>query len=64
MIYQLGNKRVQADPDTWIADSAHVMGDVVLMKGASVWFNAVLRGDNEYIEIGEGANVQDGAVPV
>src|ERR1700758_850633 len=43
----------------FIADTAAVIGKVRLLEGASVWFGAVLRGDNEWIEIGEGSNVQD-----
>lgn len=50
------------DGDYWIAPGAVVIGKVRLMKGASIWFNAVLRGDNEWIEIGEDSNVQDGVV--
>lgn len=50
------------DDDYWVAPGAQVMGAVTLRKGASVWFNAVLRGDNEMIEVGEDSNVQDGAV--
>ena len=46
----------------WIAPGAHVIGDVVLEEGASVWFGAVLRGDNERIVVGAGSNVQDGCV--
>jgi carbonic anhydrase/acetyltransferase-like protein (isoleucine patch superfamily) len=46
----------------WIAPSADVMGRVRLLRDASVWFGAVLRGDNELITIGEGSNVQDGCV--
>jgi carbonic anhydrase/acetyltransferase-like protein (isoleucine patch superfamily) len=46
----------------WIAPSASVIGKVRLERGASVWFGAVIRGDNELITIGEGSNVQDGAV--
>lgn len=46
----------------WIAQSADVIGKVRLLKNASVWFHAVLRGDNEWIEVGEGSNVQDGCV--
>src|SRR5271167_3269306 len=42
-----------------IADTATVIGKVRLLSSASVWFGAVLRGDNEWIEIGEGSNVQD-----
>ena len=46
----------------WIAPSASVIGKVRLERGASVWFGAVIRGDNELITIGENSNVQDGAV--
>ena len=43
----------------WVADTASVIGDVVLEDDASVWFGAVLRGDNEPIRVGRGSNVQD-----
>ena len=43
----------------WLAPDAHVIGRVRLAAGVGIWFGAVLRGDNEWIEIGEGANVQD-----
>jgi carbonic anhydrase/acetyltransferase-like protein (isoleucine patch superfamily) len=46
----------------WIADDASVIGKVRLAPKASVWFQAVLRGDNELIHVGEGSNVQDGCV--
>ena len=46
----------------WVAPDAQVIGNIVLKKNASVWFNAVLRGDNDPIIIGENSNVQDGAV--
>ena len=46
----------------FVAPGARLIGRVRLLPGASVWFNAVLRGDNEWIEVGEGSNVQDGAV--
>ena len=46
----------------WIADTAIVIGNVKLETDASIWFGAVLRGDNERITIGRGSNVQDGAV--
>jgi carbonic anhydrase/acetyltransferase-like protein (isoleucine patch superfamily) len=46
----------------WIAASASVIGRVRLEKNASVWFAAVLRGDNELIHVGEGSNVQDACV--
>jgi carbonic anhydrase/acetyltransferase-like protein (isoleucine patch superfamily) len=44
---------------TFVADGARIVGDVVLSPGASVWYNAVLRGDSASIVIGEGSNVQD-----
>jgi carbonic anhydrase/acetyltransferase-like protein (isoleucine patch superfamily) len=53
---------VPADDDFWVAPTAVVIGDVRLAAGASVWFSAVLRGDNEPIVVGENSNVQDGAV--
>jgi carbonic anhydrase/acetyltransferase-like protein (isoleucine patch superfamily) len=46
----------------WIASSADVIGRVRLARNASIWFQAVLRGDNELIDVGEGSNVQDGCV--
>lgn len=50
------------DGDCWIAPDAVLIGKVRLLKGASIWFGAVLRGDNDRITVGEGANVQDHAV--
>ncbi len=43
----------------WVAETASVIGDVILEEDVSVWFGAVLRGDNEPIRIGRGSNVQD-----
>ncbi|MFV0473242.1 MAG: gamma carbonic anhydrase family protein [Pikeienuella sp.] len=54
--------KLPKDRDFWIAPGARVMGDVRIGSGVGVWFNAVLRGDNERIEIGDGSNVQDGVV--
>ena len=51
-----------ADGRYWIADSAVVIGRVRLKTDASVWFNAVLRGDNEWIDLGERSQIQDNAV--
>lgn len=62
MKYRLGNARVEQHPQSWIAPNATLIGKVRLEAGASVWFGAVLRGDNELIHIGENSNVQDGAV--
>jgi carbonic anhydrase/acetyltransferase-like protein (isoleucine patch superfamily) len=60
-IYELDGQApdLPADGDYFIADTATVIGKVRLKSSASVWFGAVLRGDNEWIEIGEGSNVQD-----
>ena len=62
MKYRLGQSRVEAHPESWIAPNATLVGKVRLEAGASVWFGAVLRGDNELIHIGEHSNVQDGTV--
>ena len=62
MLYQLDDLQVQAEGDYWVADNAVVLGNVLLCQDASVWFNAVLRGDTELITVGEGSNVQDGSV--
>ena len=62
MHYRLGPLRVEAHPTSWTAPTATLIGNVRLQARASVWFNAVLRGDNELIDIGEDSNVQDGAV--
>ncbi|OZY32345.1 gamma carbonic anhydrase family protein [Pseudomonas lundensis] len=62
MKYRLGDACVDTHPDSWTAPTATLIGRVRLEEGASVWFNAVLRGDNELILIGKNSNVQDGAV--
>ena len=51
-----------AEGRCWVAPDAQLIGRVRLRDNASVWFGAVLRGDNEWIEVGEGSNVQDLAV--
>src|SRR5258707_2524764 len=60
-IYQLDGQapELPTDGNYFIAESATVIGKVRLLSSASVWFGAVLRGDNEWIEIGENSNVQD-----
>lgn len=63
MRYTLGQARVETVGDAhWIAPTAVVIGKVKLERNASVWWNAVLRGDNELITVGAGSNVQDGCV--
>ena len=61
-IYELDGVRPETEGDHWIADTASVMGRVILKRNASVWFNAVLRGDNDPITIGENTNVQDSSI--
>lgn len=51
-----------ASGDCYIAPGARVIGNVTLSEQVGIWFNAVLRGDNEAITIGQGSNVQDGCV--
>ncbi|WDS34629.1 gamma carbonic anhydrase family protein [Pseudoxanthomonas sp.] len=60
--YEIEGKRPTLKPGSWIAPGAHVIGEVTLEDGASIWFGAVVRGDNAPISIGAGTNVQDGAV--
>ena len=62
MIYALGNKKPVLHGNNYIAPNASVIGDVVLGKNANVWFNVVIRGDNDTITIGENVNIQDGSV--
>jgi carbonic anhydrase/acetyltransferase-like protein (isoleucine patch superfamily) len=62
MEFELGGKRPKVHPDAYIAPTAVLIGDVVVEAGASVWFGAVLRGDEAQITVGQGANVQDNAV--
>jgi carbonic anhydrase/acetyltransferase-like protein (isoleucine patch superfamily) len=63
-VYDLGATGPTLPPEDeyWIAPTATVIGNVILKKNASVWFGAVLRGDNDPIVVGENSNVQDGSV--
>lgn len=61
-IFTLADKRPQLGANVWIAPNATVIGDVRLADNASVWWNAVLRGDNDPIHIGANTNIQDGSV--
>lgn len=61
-IYGLGSRIPQLHDESWVAENATLIGSVVLHRNASVWFNAVLRGDNEPITVGENTNIQDGSV--
>jgi len=62
MLYALENKRPTLSRNHFIAPEAVVIGDVVISEEVSIWFNAVIRGDNDTITIGAGSNVQDGSV--
>ncbi len=62
MEFELSGKRPVVHPDAFIAPTAVLIGDVEVGAGASVWFGAVLRGDEAAIKVGEGANIQDNAV--
>ena len=61
-IYQLDEHTPQVHPTAFVADSAQVVGRVTLGEGSSVWFNTVIRADNEPMTIGAGSNIQDGSV--
>ena len=63
MIYSLSDKQLNRDNlDFWVAPNAAIIGDVTLKKNASVWFGAILRGDNDPIILGENSNIQDNSV--
>lgn len=62
MIYALDGVEPVVEPDAWVAPDANIIGRVVLEAGASVWFGATLRGDNEEIRVGAGSNVQENCV--
>jgi len=63
-IYEIENRTPQlpADGSAWVAPGAQVIGSVTLEEGVSIWFNAVVRADNEPTVIGRNTNIQDGAV--
>ena len=63
-VYELEGIAPELPPDDayWIAPNATLIGRVRLLKNASVWFGAVLRGDNDWIVVGENSNVQDNSV--
>lgn len=60
--YALGDHTPQFGPGCWIADNATVVGRVVAGSNVNIWYNAVIRGDNDPITIGENTNIQDGSV--
>lgn len=58
-IYEFDGINPQLGDNAWVADSAQVIGSVLLGRNASVWYGAVVRGDTEQIRIGHNSNVQD-----
>ena len=62
MILPFKDKKPRIHPSAFIAPGSHVIGDVSIGKDVSVWFTAVLRGDIASIRVGDGTNIQDGAV--
>ena len=63
MIYALGDRRPEFEGDGhFVADNATIIGSVRLSDHASVWFNCVLRGDNDWLIVGARSNIQDGSV--
>jgi carbonic anhydrase/acetyltransferase-like protein (isoleucine patch superfamily) len=61
-VFQMNDREPILGRAVWVAESATVVGTVQLGRNVSVWFNAVLRGDNDPIVVGDGSNVQDGAI--
>ena len=61
-VYELDGIRPEIAADCWVAPDAVLIGKVRLLEGASIWFGAVLRGDNEWITIGPNSNVQDHSI--
>ncbi len=61
-IYALGDRTPRFDQNCWIAHNATVIGSVELGRNVSVWYNVVIRGDNDPIRIGDDSNIQDGSV--
>lgn len=61
MIKDLKDKKTKIHKETFVAESADVLGDVTIGKGSSIWYGSVVRGDMSYVRIGEYTNVQDNA---
>ena len=61
-IYELDGTAPRVAASAWVADSAQVIGNVVLGEDSSIWFGTVIRGDTETITIGRGSNIQDASV--
>ena len=62
MLIEFNGYSPKLDPETFVADGAKLIGKVTLERGASIWFNTVVRGDVEPIRIGANTNIQDNCV--
>ncbi|MBK9155115.1 MAG: gamma carbonic anhydrase family protein [Chloracidobacterium sp.] len=62
MLIPFNGKHPSVDPSAFIADDAVLIGDVVIGEGASIWFGSLVRGDVNYIRIGDRTNIQDGTM--
>ncbi len=62
MIYQLGNLCPKIEENNFIAPNASIIGDVIIEKDVSIWFNVVIRADMAQVTIGENTNIQDGSI--
>ncbi len=61
-IYKYADQQPSIDTGVYVAETADVIGQVTLRRNVSIWYQAVLRGDTEHLEVGEDSNIQDGAV--
>lgn len=62
MNHIFNDKQPSIAANTYITDGVHIIGDVTIESKCSIWYGAVLRGDDNYIKIGEGSNIQDNCV--
>ena len=62
MLYRFGERTPALNNPGFIAPDAAIIGSVIIREEASVWFNAVIRGDVETITVGQQSNIQDGSV--
>jgi len=62
MLYEFNGKYPKVHSSAYIAPGTHLIGNIELQEDTSIWFNAVLRGDNDKITIGKGSNIQDGTI--
>ena len=62
MIKEFDGLKPKIDETVFVAESADIIGDVVINKNSSVWYNVVIRGDEQPIRVGENTNIQDGCV--